>query len=74
MPDRAAAIDAALRRLHGTEEAARLSALHEEAAGLMKSDAAARFQLTHAWVFALEAGDGSRVAALEARLRSLGGL
>jgi hypothetical protein len=73
---RAAALDAELIRLHGDEdEAARLSELHEKAAAHFEDNPGARrFQLTHAWVFALVAGDGERVEDLERKLRLLGGL
>ena len=72
-----AAIDAELRALHGARgdptAAARLSTLHEAAAGLTEG-AAARFHLTHAWVHALEAGDPRRAARVERLLRDAGGL
>ena len=70
----AAVLDAELRRLHGSARAAELSALHERAAALLPAAGARRFHLTHAWVFALEAGDEARAAALEGRLRAAGGL
>ena len=71
---RAAALDADLIRLHGSGEAARLSALHEEAAAFLVDPGARRFHLTHAWVHALEAGDWPRVARLEAAVAEAGGL
>ena len=69
-----AALDAALRALHGSGRAGEVAALHEAAAALEADPRGARFHLTHAWVHALEAGDAARVAALEARLRAAGGL
>jgi|OM-RGC.v1.034553159 hypothetical protein len=71
---REAALDAALIRLHGSGEAAMLAALHEEAATLLPDAGARRFHATHAWVYALEAGDAPRVARLEQALRAAGGL
>ena len=70
----AARIDAALRALHGSGRAAELSALHAQAAGLNSGPASRRFHLTHAWVFALEAGDADAAGRLEAALREAGGL
>lgn len=69
-------LDEELKRLHGDiASAGRLSALHEQAAETFGENAdAARFHLTHAWVFALVDGREARVTALEARLRALGGL
>lgn len=64
---RAAALDAALRRLHGGPDAAALSATHEAAAALLAEPGARRFHLTQAWVYAMVAGD----AAAEARLQAL---
>ena len=71
-----ALLDRELTRLHGDlDHAARLSALHEQAATHFAADPGARrFLLTHAWVYALVDGDEPRVAALEAELRVLGGL
>lgn len=70
------ALDDELTRLHAdVDHAERLSTLHEAAASLFAGDRGARrFQLTHAWVFALVDGDEPRVAGLEAELRALGGL
>lgn len=75
MTDRAA-LDAELTRLHNdVAHAKRLSELHEEAAALfVDQPAARRFQLTHAWVFALVHGDDARAARLESELKGLGGL
>lgn len=73
MTPRAAALDADLRRLHGSnDDAAELSRLHEEAAGLMDSAAARAFQLTHAWVYALVAGENARADALAAAIGRAG--
>ena len=70
-----AALDAALRSLHGSGRAGDLAALHAAAAALPgEAPGARRFHLTHAWVHALEAGDWPRVSALEAELRAAGGL
>lgn len=71
-----AALDAELTRLHNDiDHAARLAELHERAAALFPGDdGARRFQLTHAWVFALVDGDEARAARLAAELKALGGL
>lgn len=65
-----------LTRLHGQlEHAPRLCELHQAAAiHFAQDEGAMRFHLTHAWVYALVAGDDERVVALEARLQSMGGL
>lgn len=73
-PISAPALDAELRRLHGSGEAAALSALHVHAAELMPSPEGRRFHLTHAWIYALVAGDPFATVKLEAELRSMGGL
>ena len=75
MTDRAA-LDRELTALHNdVAHARRLSALHEDAAALFADDPKARrFQLTHAWVFALVDGDDDRAARLERELATLGGL
>ena len=71
----AAALDAALIRLHRRGEPAALSALHERAAALLAGDAGARrFHLTQAWVHALEAGERGAVERLAAALAAAGGL
>jgi hypothetical protein len=70
----AAAIDAELIRLHRGGAPARLSALHNAAAAILPEAGARRFHLTHAWVFALEAGDENAASDLETALRALGGL
>ncbi|MEO1199415.1 MAG: hypothetical protein AAFX39_09295 [Pseudomonadota bacterium] len=69
-----AELDVALKALHGTGAAGELSRLHETAAEMMADSASRRFHLTHAWVFALEAGDVERSNSLEAKLCALGGL
>lgn len=71
-PD-ARALDRALIALHGSGRAAELSRLHAEAVEMMESVAEQRFHLTHAWVFALEAGIEEE-KALRRRLKDLGGL
>jgi hypothetical protein len=68
----AAALDARLRALHGTGRPGELSRLHAQAAELLREPAARRFHLTHAWVFALEAGEDA--GPLEDALRRAGGL
>ena len=68
----ARALDRALIALHGSGRAAELSHLHAEAARMMLSVAEQRFHLTHAWVFALEAGIAEETA-LHRRLKDLGG-
>ncbi|MEL7466628.1 MAG: hypothetical protein AAFN79_21320 [Pseudomonadota bacterium] len=74
MTDRSA-LDAELTALHNdVAHARRLSELHEEAAGMMTDPAARRFQITHAWVFAMVDGDETRAARLEAELKKTGGL
>ena len=74
MTDRAS-LNEELTRLHNdTAHAKRLSELHEEAAGLMTDPAERRFQLTHAWVFAMVDGDERRAERLAGDLRGLGGL
>lgn len=71
-----AALNVELTQLHGQlAHAPRLSELHQEAATLFATDpGAARFHLTHAWVYALVAGDDALVASLEDQLRVMGGL
>jgi hypothetical protein len=71
---RLARIGAKLDRLHGRNCPRCLSWLHAEAAALLEAPQARRFHLTHAWVFALVAGDWARAAELEARLAAAGGL
>ena len=71
-----AALDAELTALHNdVAHAARLSKLHEDAAALFADDPGARrFQLTHAWVFAMVDGDDARAERLARELKALGGL
>ncbi|QHQ34969.1 hypothetical protein [Algicella marina] len=72
--DRVARIDAALKAdPQGTNPGA-LSQRHCEAASLQTSPEARRFHLTHAWIFALVAGDEVATASLESALREAGGL
>jgi hypothetical protein len=67
-------LDAALRAHHPDGDARVLGALHIRAAALLPDPAAQRFHLTHAWVYALVAGDDPQIADLESRLRALDGL
>ncbi|RMF35898.1 MAG: hypothetical protein D6754_12390 [Alphaproteobacteria bacterium] len=69
-----ARIDAELREAGPDGTAQRRAQLHLEAAGLMTTPAARRFQLTHAWIWALSAGDWTLADRIEAELRALGGL
>ncbi|MEX0969443.1 MAG: hypothetical protein WD046_03235 [Paracoccaceae bacterium] len=66
------ALNAELIRLHGSENAARLNALHLKAATLSDDAGWQRFHLTHAWVYALVAGLDETPQA--DALRKLGGL
>lgn len=68
LPDRAA-VDAALRKAGRADDKA---AAYRAAADMAASAAERRFHLTHAWVFALEAGH--RVQELEDELHRLGAL
>ena len=65
-------IDAELKRLHGTDAAEHLSRLHLDAAALIDESDARRFHLTHAWVFALEAGNGALLDAIRPHFEALG--
>lgn len=65
-----AALDAALLAAHAAGDRAALIGLYAEAAEAARGTAAA-FYLTHAFVFALEAGD-ARAPALKARLVAIG--
>jgi len=68
-------LDAALLDLHGSGKAAELSVLHQQAADMLVDDAfAVRFHLTHAYIFALEAGAWEDVSRIEPMLVKLGGL
>ncbi|MEZ5714192.1 MAG: hypothetical protein R3D85_02835 [Paracoccaceae bacterium] len=64
-------LDARLLAAHGRDDRRALIALYEEAADTATSEVATGFYLTHAFVFALEAGD-PRADALKARLRAMG--
>ena len=59
-----------LRAAHDAGAPAPLAALYAEAAGAADGEAAA-FYLTHAWIFALDAGL-PEAAAYEDRLRRIG--
>lgn len=65
------ALDAALLDAHARGDRARLVALYEMAADEATDTGAASFYLTHAYVFALEAGL-PEAAALRERLVKLG--
>ncbi|MGB0928353.1 MAG: hypothetical protein ACPGVA_14150 [Pikeienuella sp.] len=71
-----AEINEELTRLHGQlAHAPRLCQLHQQAAAhFVNDEGAVRFHLTHAWVYALVAGDEAETAQLETRLQALGGL
>ena len=67
-------LDQALLNAHARGDRASLITLYEQAgtmAGYDGADEAAGFYLTHAYVFALEAGDG-RAGELYQRLRAAG--
>ena len=51
------ALDAALLAAHAAKDTASLITLYSQAAQAAKTEDAAAFYLTHAYVFALEAGD-----------------
>jgi len=70
----AAALDADLRRLHGSGDARALSDLHVRAEAFVRAPGARRFHLTQAWVYALVDGDENRIEALECDLRTARGL
>ena len=66
-------LDAALIDAHRSGNAHLLCSLHRLAARFWKADEDAEaFHLTHAYVFALEAGDTAQVAALHAALAERG--
>lgn len=65
-----AALDAALLTAHAADDRPALIRLYAKAADMSDGTAAA-FYLTHAYVFALEAGD-PRAAGLHARLVAIG--
>ena len=63
-------LDARLLAAHERGEARTLARLYAEAAEAAGGEAAA-FYLTHAWIFALDAGDDA-APIYEARLREMG--
>lgn len=64
-------LDARLLAAHEADDRHALVALYEEAADTASGSDARGFYLTHAFVFALDAGD-PRAPALKARLRAMG--
>jgi len=64
-------LEAALLAVHDAGDIRKLAALYRRAAEAAPDNAAASFYLTHALVFALEAGDPS-ATSLHARLVALG--
>lgn len=64
-------LDARLLAAHAADDRATLIALYAEAADTAPDETATGFYLTHAFVFALEAGD-PRADALRARLVAMG--
>lgn len=56
---------------HDADDRSALIALYTEAGDTARSETARGFYLTHAYVYALEAGD-SRADALRARLAAMG--
>ncbi|PTX55936.1 hypothetical protein C8N43_0585 [Litoreibacter ponti] len=66
-------LDAELLAAHARDDRPALIALYERAADEAETEVAAGFYLTHAYVFALEAGD-TRSKALATRLRAMGRL
>lgn len=70
-----APLDRALRALHGSGRSRELCALHRLAARYWAADPAqAAFHRTHAYVYALEAGDARAEADMAAALRAEGRL
>ncbi len=65
------ALDAALLAAHGSKDRTALIGLYAEAADTADDPVARSFYLTHAYVFALEAGD-ARAGSLKARLVARG--
>ena len=65
------ALDARLLAAHDAAALPRLVALYAEAADRAGDETSAAFFLTHAYVYALEAGD-ARAGALHARLVAMG--
>ena len=75
MLDKLKQLDNALLELHKSGKVKELSTLHQEAAELLDGDDfAVRFHLTHAYIFALEAGAWEDVTKIEPELVRLGGL
>lgn len=72
--DRGMALDGLLQSLHADGPPAKRAAAYEQAAGFVGAPEAERFHLTHAYIFALEAGDEVAELRLANRLRALGGL
>lgn len=66
-----AALDKRLLAAHSDEDCAALIALYLEAAARVGADEAQGFYLTHAYVFALEAGD-PRAHDIKAQLVAMG--
>lgn len=64
-------LDAEMIEAHAAGDAARLARLYTQAANAAGDCDAAGFYLTHAYVFALEAGDPS-ASRLRARLVAMG--
>ena len=74
MPPNRDALDAALLAAHARKDRAALIGLYQEAGDMAEAagdGVAAGFYLTHAYVFALEAGD-PRSGQLYARLKAAG--
>lgn len=66
-------LDARLLAAHAADDRAALITLYTEAGETAADEIARSFYLTHAFVFALEAGD-PRAAELRARLKAMGRL
>ena len=67
------ALNAALTRLHGSGEARELCALHQLAVRYWQDNAAqVGFHRTHAYIYALEAGDEASTRDLYAALEAEG--
>ena len=64
-------LDRRLLEAHARDDRAALIALYAEAGETAQTETARGFYLTHAYVYALEAGDG-RAAALHAALKAMG--
>lgn len=69
--DAKSALDKQLLEAHALDDRPALIALYLKAADTAKTEDAAGFYLTHAYVFALEAGD-RRVPDIKSRLVSMG--